>query len=207
MVHWKTSLFFTLYAIWDHTKELGYRTLSSAMKLWRYLTILQKGTHKKWLLIDDHSLPLLMAYTPFPIQASWMYDEYTSTLTYCKDNIVPTHRCTLSWLSTKMTVVIQDKTTDYDMDPFLEKFCILMEPSVTPPLRTIFLSWCAHTRNWFPPNNIIQFHIINHEGQERMLSLHVDNTCLEIRGSKLYDKIQVIPSVTDTYDIFKNHHC
>lgn len=207
MVHWKTSLFFTLYAIWDHTKELGYRTLSSAMKLWRYLTILQKGTHKKWLLIDDHSLPLLMAYTPFPIQASWMYDEYTSTLTYCKDNIVPTHRCTLSWLSTKMTVVMQDKTMDYDMDPFLEKFCILMEPSVTPPLRTIFLSWCAHTRNWFPPNNIIQFHIINHEGQERMLSLHVDNTCLEIRGSKLYDKIQVIPSVTDTYDIFKNHHC
>ena len=212
MVHWKTSLFFTLYAIWDHTKELGYYTLSSARQLWRYLTILRKGTHKKWLLIDDHSLPLLLAYAPSPIQASWMYDEYTSTLTYYKD--VPTHPnthpCTLSWLSTKMTVVIQDKVTDYDMDPFLEKFRILTKPSVAPPLRTIFLSWCAHTRNWFPPNVIVQFNIIDHQGQERMLSLNVDNTCLEIRDSKLYDKLPTTyakGAVTDTYDIFKNHHC
>ena len=207
MVHWKTSLFFTLYAIWDHTKELGYNTLSTAKKLWRYLTILRKGTHKKWLFIDNHSLPLLMAYTPFPIQASWMYDEYTSTLTYCKDDIKPTHPCTLSWLSTKITVVIQDKSTDYDMDPFLEKFNILTEPSTAPPLRTIFLSWCAHTRNWFPPNCIVQFHIIDHEGQERMLSLNVDNTCLEIRNSKLYDKSPASPSVDKTYDFFSNHHC
>jgi len=209
MVRSTTSLFFTLYSIWNHAKELGYYTLSSARQLWRYLSILRKGTHKKWLLIDDHSLPLLLAYTPSPIQASWMYDEHTSTLTYCKD-IVPTHPCTLSWLSTKITVVIQDKATDYDMDPFLEKFRILTDPSVAPPLRTIFLSWCAHTRNWFPPNGIVQFHIIDHEGQERMLSLHVDNTCLEIRNSKLYDKLPTTDAtgaVTDTYDIFKNHHC
>jgi hypothetical protein len=205
MVHWKTSLFFTLYAIWDRTKELGYCTLSSAQQLWRYLTILRKGTHKKWLFIDDHSLPLLLAYAPSPIPASWMYDEYTSTLTYCKD--VPTHPCTLSWLSTKITVVIQDKSTDYDMDPFLEKFRILTDPSVAPPLRTIFLSWCAHTRNWFPPNGIVQFHIIDHEGQERMLSLNVDNTCLEMRNSKLYDKLPSSPSVDHTYDMFVNHHC
>jgi hypothetical protein len=202
MVHWTTSLFFTLYSVWDHTKKFGYYTLSSTQQLWRYLMILRKGTHKKWLLIDDHSLPLLLAHTTFPIQASWMYDEYTSTLTYCKD--VPTHPCTLSWLSTKMTVVIQDKATDYDMDPFLEKFRILTEPSVAPPLRAIFLSWCAHNKTWFPPNGIVQFHIIDHEGQERMLSLNVDNTCLEIRDSKLYDKIS---SVDNTYDYFKNHHC
>jgi hypothetical protein len=166
--------------------------------------ILRKGTHKKWLLIDDHSLPLLLAHTTVPIQASWMYDEYTSTLTYCKDT--PTHPCTLSWLSTKITVVIQDKETDYDMDPFMEKFRILTEPSVAPPLRAIFLSWCAHTRNWFPPHAIIQFHIIDHEGQERMLSLHVDNNCLEIRNSKLYDK-QHSPTSDHTYDYFNNHHC
>ena len=217
MVHWTTSLFFTLYSMWDHTKEFGYYTLSSTRQLWRYLTILRKGTHKKWLLIDDHSLPLLLSHTTSPIPASWMYDEYTSTLTYCKGE--PTHPCTLSWLSTKMTVVIQDKVTDYDMDPFLEKFRILTEPSVAPPLRTIFLSWCAHTRNWFPPNCIVQFHIIDHEGQERMLSLHVDNTCLEIRDSKLYDKLPATGATTgtatgattgailDTYDIFANHHC
>ena len=205
MVHWKTSLFFTLYSIWDHAKEFSYFTLSSVQQLWRYLTILQKGTHKKWLLIDNHSLPLLLAYTPSPIEASWMYDESTSTLTYCKD--IPTHPCTLSWLSTKITVVNQDKATDYDMDPFLEKFRILTEPSIAPPLRAIFLSWCAHTRNWFPPNSIIQFHIIDHEGQERMLSLNVDNKCLKIRDSKLYDKLQVTPTSENTYDMFVNHHC
>lgn len=205
MVHWTTSLFFTLYSIWDHTKELGYYTLSSVRQLWRYLTILRKGTHKKWLLIDDHSLPLLMAHTSSPVEASWMYDEYTSTLTYCKD--APTHPCTLSWLSTKITVVIQDKAVDYDMDPFLEKFRILTDPSVVPSLRTIFLSWCAHTRNWFPPHCIVQFHIIDHEGQERMLSLNVDNKCLEMRDSKLYDKLPTSPTSDHTYDMFVNHHC
>jgi hypothetical protein len=159
------------------------------------------GDYQTWLIIDNHTLPLSLAHAPYPLDASWKYIESSHTLTYCKEN--PTSVCTFSWLSAKLVTIDLGIHEEHDMDPFLEKLQIHTS-NVVPSLHVIFLAWCAHTKHWLAKNGIVQFHIIDHEGNERMLSLQVDSTCLQIRNSKLYDCILSTP--TDVNQAYTYYH-
>lgn len=131
-----------------------------------------------WILLPGHTLPLALSSVPsskrytleaFPVK--WLYQS--PFLLRMGETNRTSYR--LSWLSVKL--VITDRAHDsaesreYDMDPFLEG--LIVETSTTfPTLHDLYLLWCASTSTWSSSDVHVQFHIINHLGED--LSLRMD---------------------------------
>ena len=75
---------------------------------------------------------------------------------------------------------------EYNIDDFINTFRVSTKTHRTPTLAMIFIAWCITTKQWFALNNMIEFHIIDDQGEEHILSLYIDNECLHISNNKLY---------------------
>lgn len=134
-----------------------------------------------WYLCKGHTLPLCAIHVVEPMESEWTYQN--STLTHTSDPAFH-RRYTFSWLSAKIVHVEAD--AEYDIDPFLESLTIYTTPLSPPTLNTLFQAWCIHATKWFPVPHLIQFHLIDDQGEEQLLSLHVDSSCLVCHTHKIY---------------------
>jgi len=109
----------------------------------------------------------------------------------------------MSWLSAKLVIIDQqDSEVEYDMDSFLEEF--RMYSNQVPTLTILFLCWCAQYRRWFSSNAIVQFHIIDHNGENQMLTLGVDNRSLVLRDHKIYHQFN--PASKESPNAYTYYH-
>ena len=139
----------------------------------------------QWLFLPGHTLPISGVSLRDACPPDWIYDEATRTLTQSVASDTPYQ---LSWLSTKLVVLDpQHPDREYDMDDWLSELRVYATDP--PPLPILFQSWCAHHKQWFAQDRIVQFHIIDHHGEERMLSLKVDSDCLFFDRHKISAKI------------------
>ena len=142
------------------------------------------GDHHTWLFITGHTLPLPVSHIKNEINATWKYSDHTLTsLSQPVDTI-----CKLSWLSAKIHIIDRHTEKEYDIGSFLSQFRLHTSGTTTPTLTFLFLSWCAETNQWFRPDCIVQFHIIDHLGQDVMLTLRADNYSLVIHERKIYHR-------------------
>jgi hypothetical protein len=177
--------------------------LTKALQLWNWVdntyqqlrTQLAEGYHharvyysgltRTWVFIKGHSLPLPISHIKNKINPLWIYSNHMMTSMYQPADTI----CKLSWLSAKITVIEQQGDTEYDIDSFLSAFRLYAHGNNTPSLTYLFLCWCAQTNHWFPSDAIVQFHVIDHNGDEQLLSLGADNHCLVIRDQKVYHQV------------------
>jgi len=178
MLRLKTYLFLKYLAIQKWLYE-GIR--QPIIKFYSYLTHYQPNP--VWMIHEHHTLPY--SHVIKPIDGSRTYHESTNVLSYGNH----TEMVRTSWLSVKLVIVNQNKSHEFDIDPFLETLRIHTLPIHPPTLTDLYLAWCAHSKQWFSNTAIVQFHVIDHEGNERMLTRRSDDTCLEIRNGKVYDRV------------------
>lgn len=172
-IQWRNWIVSLYHDTWDYIQNLHAHIHS-------YF----QGDHHTWLFITGHTLPLPLSHISNEINASWKYSDHDLTsLSQPTDTIAK-----LSWLSAKICIIDQQQEKEYDIDPFLSSFRLHTHESV-PTLTFLFLSWCAETNQWFRPDCIVQFHVIDHLGQNVMLTLRADNHSLELRDRKIYHQI------------------
>ena len=141
-----------------------------------------------WLLLPGHTLPLALHHVPrdqrsdlshLPVQ--WLYQS--SRLAFMGSKGQKTYR--LSWLSVEL--VLMDPQTGvsrtYDIDSFLEKLVVETSSSF-PTLHDLYLIWCASVSTWSSSDVQVQFHIINHLGEDQTLRMDEPHTFVA-RGSLL----------------------
>ena len=177
--------------------------LSKALQLWnwttdsyQYLCIhisdgyqharnYYNGVTHKWAFIQGHSLPLPVSHIKNKVTPIWIYCNHTLTSIYQPATTISK----FSWLSAKITIVDQRGEIEYDIDSFLSAFRLDAPNNIAPSLSYLFLCWCAETKQWFPSDVIVQFHIIDHNGEKQLLTLGADNYCLVIHDQKIYHQI------------------
>jgi len=148
--------------------------------------------HNLWIFPNDHTLPLPASHVSNHVPAKWVYRSHE--LQYIGME-TPIQSCKLSWLSAKISITEGESVHEFDFDPFMSQFRVKTIPTVVPTLTLILLAWCAETKQWFSANSIIQFHIIDDDGNESKLSIFSDNSRLIIRDGKIYVRDYVIPTI------------
>lgn len=172
MVGYKSFIFIKGMTLWNYSGLLYNNTINGYNNMYKYIKDYYYGYNDVWLFIPGHTFPISLNNVHNKIEASWIYDNYEHILTNGNDKNI----CKLSWLSAKVKI----DNTDYEMDSFIEKFMIYT--NIAPSLHTIFMCWCAHTKQWFTMDNIT-FHVFNDAGEEIILTLH---DTLTIHNNKIY---------------------
>lgn len=189
MVSLKTLILIKMMTLWNYLVELCDDIIDRSYNLYLYIANYFLGHHETWLFIPGHTVPLSLNNLYNKIHVNWIYDNYFNSLKYTgenKDNIV---HCKCSWLSTKIKITLShqsDHTDEYDIDDFLEKLSIYTVEDFPPSLYDIFMSWCIYTKHWFKPDDIVEFHIIDDNGNEIILNLLEDVNPFLIRQQKIY---------------------
>ena len=187
-LYYNISIFIVL---WYHSlKESFIRGVSSCIDFYRHV----RSYKKTWLIFPGYAVPhsaiTHMHRITHHTYNTWVYDVKHSTLKQCMDHSTDHSLivCKLSWLSVKLVVITETARHEYDMDPFFQQFRIHTLSTGIPTLHDIYMSWCISTSYWFPVTNTIQFHLINHLGEERMIPLTRHMISFDIRQRKLYDR-------------------
>jgi len=177
MTHYKTAILFITwyYAI----KAWCISFLSSCTHFIKHI----RSYNENWFIFPGHALPQSRIVNP--TQDNWVYNVSQKSL--MSNHSLCNAPCKLSWLSVKL-VVLRSEREEYDMDPFFETFRVYASPDNCPTLHNLFISWCISTSHWFPTTNPIQFHLIDHLGEERIIPL-TSTVSFDIRQNKLYDRI------------------
>ncbi len=171
--------------LWNWMTDTCQRVHTQLIEAYHYARTYYNGATRTWVFIQGHSLPLPISHIKNKVSPTWVYSDHMLTsIRQPADNI-----CKLSWLSAKLTIVNQQSEIEYDIDSFLSAFRLYAHGNVVPTLTYLFLCWCAQTNQWFPSDTIVQFHVIDHNGEEQMLSLGADNYCLIIRDQKVYHQV------------------
>ena len=198
------SYFFTkAIQLWNWVTDNYHYLYTQMTEGYQYTRSYWNGATSTWLFIQGHSLPLPISHIKNKVRPMWVYSDHMLTSIRQPANTM----CKLSWLSAKITVIDQHGEVEYDIDPFLSTFRLYVHGTTAPTLTYLFLCWCAQTNQWFPSDAIIQFHVIDHQGEEQMLSLGVDNHCLIIRDQKVYHQIaKRIHSSHDLSNAYTYYH-
>jgi hypothetical protein len=170
-------------------------TLWNTVRAWNirawYDRVCDLFAAREWLLLPGHTLPLALHHVPrdqrsdlshLPVQ--WRYQSSRLVFTGLESHTIQkTYR--LSWLSVKL--VLTDPQTGasrtYDIDSFLEG--LVVETSSTfPSLHDLYLIWSASVSTWSSSDVQVQFHIINHLGEDQTLRMDEPHTFVA-RGSLL----------------------
>jgi len=138
---------------------------SAKKRLYDFFHYMLSYSNDRWLLLDDHTLPIKDTDVKNILISPWYYFSSKNRLCYKKQSVTPIHY-KLTWLSAK--IVIEDQ--DHEIDTFLESFRMITD-EVTPSLKFVFLSWCIYHGYWFKTTTDIKFHIIDNTGEEVVLSL------------------------------------
>jgi hypothetical protein len=170
-------------------------TLWNTVRAWNirawYDRVCDLFAAREWLLLPGHTLPLALHHVPrdqrsdlshLPVQ--WRYQSSRLVFTGLENRTIQ-KAYRLSWLSVKL--VLTDPQTGasrtYDIDSFLEG--LIVETSSTfPSLHDLYLIWCASVSTWSSSDVQVQFHIINHLGEDQTLRMDEPHTFVA-RGSLL----------------------
>ena len=173
---WNSFLFVKCISAFNYMWLIYNNTHNKCQNMYHYLKDYYYGYHDIWLFIPGHNFPLSLTNLNNIINVQWIYDNYDNTLMFITND---EHTdCKLSWLSAKIKL----DAKEYDIDDFIEKFSIHTS-NITPSLYYIFLCWCAYTKYWFKMDSNIEFHIIDENGEERILTL---KDSIVIKNNKAY---------------------
>lgn len=193
MAHYKTAI---LFITWYYSiKAWCTFFLYSCTHFVKHI----RSYNENWIILPGHAIPQSRIVNP--IQDSWVYNVsrrvlHTSATTQIVTQIVTqpvTQSYKLSWLSVKLVILRSGQSDhivreEYDMDPFFETFRVHGSPAICPTLHTLFMTWCISTSHWIPSTDTVQFHLIDHLGDERIIPL-TSMVSFDIRQNKLYDRI------------------
>jgi hypothetical protein len=139
--------------------------------------------YSQWIFLPGHSLPLPLSLISNPVQYDWKYDTQHNQLIH---HAAVQEKYVLSVLSAKLHVTYpMGETKEYDMDPFLETFCVYTDSQSPPTLQMMVLSWCAHHNIWFPGNCLIYMEYFDYLGNFVNVNL-ANNPTILIEQHKLY---------------------
>jgi hypothetical protein len=171
--------------LWNWATDTYQHIRTQLAEVYHHARVYYCGLTRTWVFIHGHSLPLPISHIKNKVNPTWIYSNHLLTSVYQPADTT----CKLSWLSAKIIVVHKDGETEYDIDSFLSAFRLYAHKNVAPSLTQFFLCWCAQTNQWFPADTIVQFHVIDHQGEEQILTLGVDNHCFVIREQKVYHQV------------------
>ena len=171
--------------LWNWATDTYQHIRTQLAEVYHHARVYYCGLTRTWVFIHGHSLPLPISHIKNKVNSTWIYSNHLLTSAYQPADTT----CKLSWLSAKIIVVHKDGETEYDIDSFLSAFRLYAHKNVAPSLTQFFLCWCAQTNQWFPADTIVQFHVIDHQGEEQLLTLGADNYSLVIRDQKIYHQV------------------
>jgi hypothetical protein len=171
--------------LWNWATDTYHRTRTQLTEVYHHACVYYRGLTRTWMFIHGHSLPLPISHIKNKVNPTWIYSNHLLTSMYQPADTT----CKLSWLSAKIIIIHKDGETEYDIDSFLSAFRLYTHKNVAPSLTQFFLCWCAQTNQWFPADTIIQFQVIDHQGEEQILTLGADNHCFVIREQKVYHQV------------------
>lgn len=179
-------MFLTLKAIsvWLFLTEKINSFHINTMSFLNYIANYFKGHNETWLLVPGHTLPISLSNVYNRIHVSWIYDKSYNQLEYFTTSD-DKEQYKLSWLSA--SIHIKNKIATYtihesSLDDFLETFKVKTIGSAVPTLNDIFKAWCAYSKHWFHGDTLIEFHIIDEMGMDRILTF---NDTLTIKNRRI----------------------
>ncbi len=189
----RTYLLVKLIILWGYVNDVYHILYNKLLNTYMYFKHFYEGHHDTWLFIPGHTFPLVKSNLYNNIDIIWMYDNSSNKLTLNIDPSEETQAYRFSWLSS--TIKITQSTTsetdshtvfEYNIDDFIEKFSIETTEDLAPNLYTIFLCWCAHTKHWFKINDIIEFNVIDENGDDKTFNIFNHNNSLVFTRNKIY---------------------
>jgi hypothetical protein len=171
--------------LWNWVTDSYHHIRTQLIEGYHYSRMYYGGLTHTWAFIKGHSLPLPISHIKNKVSPTWIYSNHILTSIYQPADTI----CKLSWLSAKITVIEQKGHIEHEIDSFLSAFRLYAHGNVAPSLSYLFLCWCAQTNQWFPSDVIVQFHVIDHHGEEQLLTLGADNHCLVVRDQKIYHQV------------------
>jgi len=165
---WKLQLFNTWCYLQSYLTKLSnkcYSFLSYASEYWT-------DQRNIWAFLPDYTLPIPLQSISNEIQPAWLYHSTTNIL--ASDEKRRADR-KLQWLSTQLSVTIDNVNTEYDIDDFISTFIISTGREI-PTLYLLYRCWCITHKKWFPARAVIYFRVIDAHGDEQ--SFACDRHCM-----------------------------
>lgn len=136
--------------------------------------------HNKWVFIPNYTLPVPLQHVKNDVQSDWVYHSSINTLkSTAKENAF----YKVNWLSAHISITTLTTSNEFNIDDFLSDFMIYSGVDLSddhnmigiPKISYLFISWCIYTKQWFPSDAEVVFHIIDSNGFERELQVHEHN--------------------------------
>jgi hypothetical protein len=177
-----------MMTLWNYIFESYNLLLDKCERLYNYIKDYYYGHHDIWVFIPGHTFPLSLNNIYNSVDANWIYDNFTKSLSINMNSLNQV-KCKFAWLSSKIVIEYSDKPgkgIEYNIDDFLEQFTLNTVDDITPTLYVIFTSWCAYNKHWFNSDDYVEFHVIDNNGDEIVLTMEDHNDSLVIKHNKIH---------------------
>lgn len=185
MVSYKAIFIIKMMTLWNFINDFYKNTKENCHNIYEYISDYISGYHDTWLFVSGHTIPISLNNLYNMIHVDWIYNNSSKSL---RLNIEEKNKLIyykFAWLSAKIRVINSNSSIEYNIDNFIEKFSLGTTNQIVPSLYIIFMCWCAYTKHWFCPDDIIEFHIIDNMGDELILNLEENNESLCIKLNKI----------------------
>lgn len=165
----------------------SYRSIKNKIiNFYNYIGDYFSGHHDTWIFIPGHTAPISLNNLYNNIQASWLYDNNNYSLNINSNSDIETTSCRFSWLSASIRIYNSPETyIEYNIDEYIEEFTLNTIDNIVPSLYLVFMCWCASTKHWFSPEDLVEFHIIDDMGEDIVLNFADHNESLNIKRNKI----------------------
>ena len=189
MTSWRTFFLIKMMTVWNFIVDSSNLFFDKCVNLYEYIKDYYYGHHDKWLFIPGHSLPLSLSNLYNNIHSLWVYDNFKKVMSLNVVNNSNRIRCKFAWLSAKIVIYHSENpeiALEYNIDDFIEEFTLDTVDDYTPSLYTLLICWSAYSKHWFKRSDKVEFHIIDNNGEEQVLTIQDHNDCLIIKHNKIY---------------------
>jgi hypothetical protein len=137
--------------------------------------------HNKWVFIPNYTLPIPLQHIKNDVQSEWVYHSSMNTLKSTDAHANELYK--VNWLSAQISICTLTTSNEFNIDDFLSDFMVYSTVDMInhhnmegiPKITYLFISWCIYTKQWFPSDAEVVFHIIDSNGMERELQVHEHN--------------------------------
>lgn len=189
MTSWRTFFLIKMITFWNYIVDSSNSFFDKCENLYEYIKDYYYGHHDKWLFIPGHSLPISLSNLHNNIPCLWVYDNFKKVMSLNVNDNSDRVRCKFAWLSAKIIIYYSENpenAVEYNIDDFIEEFVLDTVDDLTPSLYTLFVCWSAYSKEWFKRSDRVEFHIIDNNGEEQVLTIQEHNDCLYIKHNKIY---------------------
>ena len=133
--------------------------------------------HNKWVFIPNYTCPIPLQHIKNDIHSDWVYHSSMNTLKSTDKNAKAIYK--VNWLSAQISITTLTTSNEFNIDDFLSDFMVCGGVDLSdnhnmtsvPRISYLFISWCIYTKQWFPSDAEVVFHIIDSNGFERELQV------------------------------------